>query len=182
MGSRGDGDSIRDRDKKSFSEIDKARRERRYGRDDDSPRQKRIESSQAYSNYKRQLDRAFDGGGLPDALKAKLDETDFGKTKKARKAAAKVITDASTPKQIFTAFVAYKEAHGFPEEEEVLGKLLQLDDEPEVVSEALRIIGKLAAAGTLKRGKSLKARVKTAKMTTDDDDVFAAAKELLGHL
>lgn len=182
MGSRGDDESIRDRDKKSFSELDRLRRERKYGRDNDSPGQRRIESSQAYSNYKRQLNRAFDGGALPDAIKEKLGETEFGKQKKARKAAAKAVTEAAGESAIFAAFVAYKEAHGFPEEEEVLGKLLELEAEPEVVGEALRTIGKLAAQGSLKRGKSLKARIKTAQMTVDDDDVFAAAKELLEQI
>jgi hypothetical protein len=186
MGYRDRDDSIRDRDKKSFSELDKQRRDRqRSGQPDRSEEgrsQKQLESSKAYNTYKRQLERAFDGGGLPQAMKEKLGETDVGKTAKARKAALVAITEASAPAQIIEALNAFRAEHGFPEDETVLAKLLELQDHPVIVAEALRTIATLHAAGTLKRGASLKARVKTVKMVIDDDEVVALATDLLTKL
>jgi hypothetical protein len=179
MGSRDRDDSIRDRDKKSFSELDKQRREGRRRRDDDAPAQKKLERSQAYSDYKRQLNAAFDGGGLPEAVKQKLGDTELGKQAKARKAAAAAIVAAVTSADILAAATAYRDAHGFPEDEAALGKILELDDEPAWVLEALQTIGRLAEAGTLSRAKSLKGRIKAAQMTVDDDDVVAAAVAVL---
>ena len=175
----GRDDSIRDRDKKSFSELDKEHREKRGRRDDDAPRQKKIERSQAYSDYKRQLNAAFDGGGLPDALKEKLGDTALGKEKKARKAAAALILDADGAAAVTAAVRDFIDAHGFPDDQVVLGKILELEDEPALVLEALETIGRLATEGLLARGKSLRARIKTAQMTVDDDDVVAAAARIL---
>jgi len=171
------------RGKKSFSELDKDRRERKHRRDDDGPgRGRPKESSQAYRAYKSQLDKVFDGGGLPEALKQKLEETGVGAAGKARKEALATLMAADGAAQTSAALTAYREAHGFPEDEGALAKLLELEDEPEVVVEALETIGRLRDEGGLKKGGSLKMRVKAAQMTVDDDDVFAAAKKVLGKL
>lgn len=172
-----------ERDKKSWREIDQQRDKSEHRRDDGPKRARQPKAeSQAYRAYKSQLDKLFDGGGVPDALKQRMDEAGIGKDKKARKAAAKAITDAVKPADRLSALNAYREAHGFPIEEDVLAVLLDLDDEPEVVREALETIEALLDGGRLKRAGSFKARVRTAKMTVDDDGVIEAAGRLLGKL
>ena len=60
------------------------------------PRPSKRESA-AYQAYKSSLDAVFDGGDVPDSLKEKLEAAGIGQDKKARKAAAKRITDAGKP-------------------------------------------------------------------------------------
>src|SRR5687768_707422 len=99
-----------DRPKKSWSEIDKMRDKSSHRRDErPGGSQKRLESSQAYRSYKSQLDKIFDGGGLPDALKSKLEETGVGAEAKVRKEKAAAIKEATAPKAIREAVAAYRE-------------------------------------------------------------------------
>ena len=111
-----------------------------------------------------------------------MEAAGIGKEKKDKKAAAKAILDAAKPGDRVEALRTFRDAHGFPVEEDVLAALLDLDDEPEIVREALETIESLLEEGTLKRASSFKARVKTAKMTVDDDDVIEVAGRLLKKL
>jgi hypothetical protein len=173
----------RDREKKSWREIDQQRDKSEHRRGG-SPKGERLPraESQSYRAYKSQLDKLFDGGGVPDALKQRMEEAGIGKDKKARAAAAKTIIGAAKQADKLEALNVYREAHGFPVEEEVLAVLLDLDDEPDVVREALETIEARLDEGQLKRAGSLKARIKTAKMTVDDDDVVEVAGRVLGKL
>ena len=172
-----------DRDKKSWREKDRAkdRSSHRSEQGTKSSSQPRPES-QAYRSYKSQLDKVFSGGGLPDSLKEKMDAAGIGAGKKKQAAAAKEIADAKSPRAKVKALTAYKSEYGFPTDEEVLAGLLDLDDEPEIVREALETLESLHEEGQLKKAKSLSARIKTVKMMVDDDDVFAAADRLLKKL
>lgn len=170
------------RGKKSFSERDKELRERKYKGDHDTPGASRQQRSHEYRSYKNQLNKIFDGGGLPAALKEKLEGTEVGQKSKAKKEQLKAIKEAAAPRAILAAYRSYRESHDFPEDEEVLAKLLELEDEPSIVVEALEQIDALHAEGRLKRASSLKMRIKSAQMTIDDDDVWAAAGALLKKL
>jgi len=177
-------DDDSDRPKKSWRERDAQRgKSAHHGRDGQSSYQERKNSnSQAYRSYKTQLNKLFDGGALPEVLKDKLGDTAVGSSSKNRKEALKALKEAKTPKARLKELQAFREEFEFPKDEEVLGLLLELDDEPQIVVEALNTISELHGEGGLKRASSLKGRIKTAQMTVDDDDVFAAAKALLKKL
>ena len=170
------------RGKKSFSELDKARREKKHRRDDTSPGQSRRERSQAYSSYKRDLNKIFDGGGLPDLLKEKLADTEVGQQSKAKKEALQAITDASSRRKMLAALKSFEEVHGFPEDEATLTKLLEFDDEDAILLKALQGLESLLAEDVLKRRSAVKMRVKSLQMTADDDDVADAATALAKKL
>ena len=173
-----------DRPRKSWREIDAQRgRSSHHGSSDQSKRaEQRRQSSQAYRSYKSQLNKLFEGGAVPDALKSKLDGDGISQKKAMQKKALQDVLDAKSAKERAKALNRYREAYAFPQDEEVLAKLLELEDEPEIVVEALQTIGRLKDEGLLKRASSLKARIKTAQMTIDDDDVHAEAKALLQKL
>ncbi|MEE8408729.1 MAG: hypothetical protein V3T05_03910 [Myxococcota bacterium] len=174
-----------EREKKSWREKDRQKDRSAHRREEPPDRAGRggaRRESQAYQSYKSQLNKLFDGGGASGALKEKMDAAGIGKEKKARKAASKAIVDAAKPAERVKALQAYRDEHGFPRQEDVLATLLDLDDEAEIVLEALETIETLLEEGGLKRAGSFKARVKTVKMTVDDDDVVDAADRLLKKL
>ncbi len=180
MAPRGDDD---DRPKKSWKEIDQMRDgSSRRRRDKPDVGTSRRQQSNEYRSYKSQLNKMFDGGGLPDALKDQLDDGDaFVEEAKARKAARDAILAARTAVDVLAALAAHREAHGFPEDEEVLAKLLDLEDE-ETVMEAIQTIERLAGEGQLARASSLKARLKTVQMMIDEPEIQDAARALLRKL
>jgi hypothetical protein len=118
---------------------------------------------------------------MPDALKARLSEAGDMPGVKERKEGLDAIKQAGTPAAVKAAFEAFRAAHGFPEDEEVLGKLLDLSDEA-IVLEAIETIDRLRGEGKLKRGSSFRARLDTVQMTLDDPKVQAAARALLRQL
>ena len=172
-----------DRPKKSWKEIDQMRDGSSRGRGDKArPGESRRQNSSEYRSYKSQLNRLFDGGGLPDALKEKLgDDDEFLEQAKARKAARDAILKARTAKDVHVALAAFREAHGFPEHEEVLAKLLDLEDE-DVILETIQTIDRLLGEGQLSKASSLKARLKTVHMMIDEPEIQDAAKALLRKL
>jgi hypothetical protein len=174
-----------DKPKRSWREIDAMRdksghRKEGGGGSGGGSRQK-LERSQAYRSYKTQLNKLFDGGGLPDALKAKLEDKGIGTDAKRRRELAQAVVAASGPTAIRAALAEYRAAFGAPDEEDVLARLLELEDDA-VVLETLATIDRLHGEGTLKRGSSLKARVKTVQMTLDSPRVVDAARALLAKL
>jgi hypothetical protein len=171
--------------KKSWREIDQAKDKsshRREGGGGGGGSGRGIERTQAYRSYKTQLNKLFDGGVLPDALKDKLEEKGIGTDAKQKKALTRDLVAATTPEAIKAALEAYRAAtQGFPDDEEALGKLLELEDVA-VVLETLSTLDRLHGAGGLKRASSLKARIKTAQMTVDSAKVTEAARALLAKL
>jgi len=172
-----------DKPKKSWREIDQAREKSSHRREGGGGGGggRGVENTQAYRAYKTQLNKLFDGGGLPAALKEKLEEKGVGNESKQKKDLARAIVAATAPAAIKAALEAYRAAQGFPDDEEALGKLLELDDVP-VLLETLATLERLHGEGGLKRASSLKARIKTAQMTADSAKVTEAAKALLARL
>lgn len=171
-----------DRPKKSWREIDQSR-EKGTSRSERPDRgADRLQKSQAYRNYKSQLNKLFDGGGvLPEALATKLGDTGVASEAKQRKDALAAILAAQKPKDVKAAVKAYETVFGFPDDEEALGKILDLSDE-DLVMRALQTLSQLNAAGPLKRASSLKARLKTVQISMDDPEIVSAAKALLNLL
>lgn len=173
-----------DKPKRSWREIDQAREKsshRREGGGGGGGGGRRVENTQAYRAYKTQLNKLFDGGGLPAALKEKLEDKGLGNESKQKKELTYAIVAAITPSAIKAALEAHRAARGFPDDEEALGKLLELDDVP-VLLETLATLDRLQREGGLKRASSLKARIKTAQMTADSAKVNEAARALLARL
>lgn len=170
-------DSDGDKPKKSWREIDQSREKGGSGAPRSDPGAERRQSSQAYRSYKTQLNKLFDGGALPEALNQTLGDTSVASGAKEKKAAIQAILTAVGPKDTKAAVQRYQTAHGFPEDEGVLAKLLDLSDEA-VVLQAIEKLTAMQAEGLLKRGASLKARLKTAEMTIDDPEVQRAARAL----
>lgn len=173
-------DHDEERPKKSWREIDQQRDKsaRRSDPGAGPAQQNRLERSAAYRDYKTQLNRLFDGGKLPEPLRDKLAEAGVGAKQKQKKEAAQAIVDAADAAAVRGALATYRDAFGFPDEESVLSRLLELEDEA-IVVEAIGCVERLAGDGQLKRAGSLKARIRTAMMTLDDPDVQAAGKRVL---
>ena len=117
---------------------------------------------------------------MPDALKERLDDGMMAEQKK-RQEGIDAIKTATTPKAMLAALGLYEDAHGFPEDEMVLAKLLDLTDE-QVVLKAVRTIDRLLGEERLKKSSSFKARLQTVQMIIDDPDVQDEAKALLRKL
>ncbi len=176
-------DQDNDRPKKSWREIDQSKDKNRTRSESSGPggTGSRGQRSAAYSNYKTQLNKLFDGGGLPQLVADRLGAQNVAAPAQTRKSAAAAICEAKAPKAVRAALEAYEAAHGFPEDEEVLAKLLDMSDEI-LVLQALQVVEKLVDAKSLKRGASLKARIKTAQLTLDDPDIRQTASRLLTKL
>ena len=172
-----------DKPKKSWREIDSAKDKSSHRKEEGGSgnRPGRVERSQAYRAYKTQLNKLFDGGGLPDALKNKLEEAGVGSSKKRKKDCVSAILASKNLKAVQEALETNRQEFGFPDDEEVLAKLLEQDN-IKIVLETLAMIETLQAEGHLKRGSSLKARIKTAQMMLDSPKVNEAALALLAKL
>ena len=173
-----DGDD--DRPRKSWRDLDR-QRDRSTHRREERPAGaggKPLDRSQAYRAYKSQLDKLFDGGALPDALRDKLAEAGVGADAKRKKEALERLLSAADLKAELETYAA---AFGFPEDEAALARLLDLGDE-RIALDALRTIARLRDEGRVKRGASFKARIRTAQMTIDSPALHALARELLDKL
>ena len=174
-----------DKEKPSWREIDRRREEKKQGGGGgggSSGGTGRHEKSRAYQSYKSQLNKLFDGTGvLPEALKGKLEDSEVAEQARAKREAAEAVLAADRPRKIRKLFKVYREEYGFPEDEDLLAKLLDSDDE-DIVIECFETIGRLLDEGTLKRGPSLKARIKTAQITIDAPEIKELGDALIPRL
>ena len=134
--------------------------------------------SQAYRAYKSELNKIFEGGGLPEHLKDQLGETELGKRSAAEKSAREALMAELKPRKFLKAFRAYRADFGFPTDNDLLGRLLDTDDD-ELVLETMETIERLHSEGTLKRAAALKARIKSALIAIDEPEVHEKGKALL---
>lgn len=172
-----------DRPKRSFSEIDKLR-DGRSARKEPNARESNVKpTSASYRQYKTQLNKIFDGGGLPDALKEKLgDKKEELADVERRKTLQQAIIEARTGASLATALATYEQAFGFPEDDEAaLDKLVDLGSDAMCVR-ALRALARLLASGVLRPSARIKARALAAGTTRDDPDVDEAIQALLNKL
>jgi hypothetical protein len=181
--------------KKSWREIDQGkdrsshRQDSQRGAGGAQADRLQQQNSHEYRAYKSQLNKLFSGTGLstsspnalPDSIKAKLTDSESGQLALARKQAAKAIIDAANAAEISRALDAYRTEHGFPEEAEVLAKLLDVSAE-EIVLQALQTLTTLQADNRLKPSASLKMRLKSVQVSHDDPDIIKIAKELAAKL
>ena len=167
--------------KKSFSEMDKMRQNKHHGGDERRGPGK-LERTQAYKNYKTQLNKLFDGTGeLPEALKSKLQDAGVAEAAKEKQQATAKVLEAMSPRKLRKAFKAYRLEYGFPEDEALLNKLLESDDE-ELLVEVLETMDRLLGEGLFKGGPALKARIQSAQILVDDPAVKKAGDALIAKI
>jgi hypothetical protein len=173
-----DGES---RPKRSWREIDRMRDKSSGGRSSggrSSYQQERLERSQAYRQYKANLDKFFSGSGsAPEGLKGLLDPTG---EKSARTKAIEEIQKASAEdrrrwSELVKEFVQQYE---LPEDPFLLTEFLGHPREA-VAAKALAKLTSMVAEDRLKKvPASLDQQLRSLELTADDDEVKAAARSL----
>lgn len=162
----GDGDrpDYLDRDKKSFSELDRLRRERRDGRDA-RPRDAaaRARASAASKQYLAQIDGLFSGGRRGDEA-----------------ALARAVLDARGSAGLADACRAYRDGVGVPTEARLLACFLDAG-ERDLVLEGLNALLSARAAGSLQASPGLRSQLRLLAQDADDE-VAGAAEEILEAL
>ena len=178
MASRGGDDG--DRPKKSWRDIDRARGGSRHTSGDkpDYAREK-LERSQAYREYKSNLDKFFTGGATaaPEGLKGLLDPTG---EKSARAKAIEAIQKASADDRRKWAELAkaFVEAHELPPDPYLLTEFVGHPSET-VAAKAVAKLTELKEADQLKKvPPSLDQQLRSIEMSAEDDDLRDAAKAL----
>jgi len=161
----GDDDRPYEREKKTFSELDRKRREGGSS-DDRQPRSPgaRARADAAAKQYVKRLDGMFSGakgGGEGEQL-------------------AKAVRDAHGTPKLAAACRAYRDALGMPEDGALLSVFLDSADSELVVAgiEALR---DAKEAGTLSVTKGQRTQLRTLALDSDDS-IANAAEELLEAL
>ncbi len=162
----GDGDrpDFLDREKKTFSELDRQRRERRSGGGSEGRGPAtQARSKEATKQYLKQIDSLFDGGrrGEIDAL-------------------ARAMLDARGSPGLADACRAYLEAVGLPTEGRLVSCLLDAG-EPEIVLAGLQALGDARASGALEVSPGLRTQLRMLAQDADDE-VAETAEEVLEAL
>lgn len=178
-----DGES---RPKRSWREIDKMRDKSSGGRSSSGNRsaaqQDRLERSQAYRQYKANLDKFFSGSGTaPDGLKGLLDPTG---AKSARATAIEAIQEASaTDRRRWAELVkVFVETHELPEDPFLLTEFLGHPREA-VAAKALAKLRALVDDGRMKKiPASLDQQLRSLELIADDDEVKTSARQLRERL
>jgi hypothetical protein len=166
-----------ERPKKSWRERDKGRDRSRHTNTAADRERERFERTPGYSRYKQSLERVFAGGELSAALRSKLEpaSTDADKDKDEK---LKAIRLAEAPADFIKALDAFLAAHEFPDDPYLLDRALE-HPKPEI---QLRALGRLKAlkeeGKLLKLPASLKLRLDSIALNSDDYDVQDAAKAL----
>lgn len=161
----GDDDRPHEREKKSFSELDRIRREGGQG-DDREPRSAaaRTRAKAAAKQYTKRLDGLFSSG------QGGKEGTEL----------AKAVRDAHGTPKLAEACRAYRDAVGMPEDGALLSLFLDSAD-MELVVAGIEALQGAHEAGTLAVTKGQKTQLRT--LALDSNDAIAdAAEELLEAL
>jgi len=155
-----------DREKLSFSELDRLRRERQRGDGGSRPRgpgaQARTkQAAEAYLKEAGKLFTAAQGGAEGDAL-------------------ARAVHAAHGTPELAEACRAYRDGVGMPDDASLLSLFLDADD-PGIVAEAIRTLAEGHAAGGLTVSRGIKSQLRGLEQSTDDDVAYEA-EELLARL
>jgi hypothetical protein len=173
-----------DRSKKSWRERDRQTDRSRSSSEGNGERKLGDTSrgqKTAYRNYKTQLEKLFEEGqskALSKEMKEKLDQTEVAKGAKLRRAALNELLESTTPRKMRASLNAYREAHGFPQDEEALLHLLDSEDEA-IVLEVIAGLEALLKEGKLKRKRSLAPRLEALSLMFETFSVQKSVKQLL---
>jgi len=155
-----------DREKLSFSELDRLRRERKQGGDDPRPQGAgaQARSKEATSAYLKEVDKLFSdaqGGAEGEAL-------------------ARAVQEAHGTPGLREACKAYRDAAGMPSKPAMLSLFLDCGDPP-LVAETLRALAAVHAEGAAPISRGIKSQLRVLAQHTDDDVAYEA-EELLARL
>lgn len=155
-----------DREKLSFSELDRLRRERKHGGGEPRPRGAAAEAraGQATQAYLEEADKLFSGahgGAEGEAL-------------------ARAVQDAHGTPGLTDACRAHRDALGLPDDASLLSLFLDADD-PALVAEAVRQLAAGHEAGAITIARGVKSQLRVLAQSADDDVAYEA-EELLARL
>ncbi len=168
-----------DKPRKTWREIDKGRDKSSHTRTSSDRDRERFEKTSAYTRYKANLEKVFSGGELSDAMRDRLDPKGEGK---ARDAALRKVREAETVAEFAAAVDAMLEKFPLPDDPYLLDRLLD-HPKPGPVQLALDQLSQLFEAGKLvKPPASLKQRLASLELTSDDPDVQGKAQALAKKL
>ncbi len=161
------GAAVSDREKISFSELDKQRRERRTQANERRPRGERAErrSRAAVSMYKKKVEERLFGRGA-DAGRLRLEDR---------------LREAHGSPSFLSAYKEYVRNHGFPADLAVLVLLLDLDDEREVLR-VLKAVESAIDAAPPEQKSLLRSRLRNLEMSASLDSLGDAAADLASRL
>jgi hypothetical protein len=91
------------------------------------------------------------------------------------------IVGATTLEGLRSALATFRLSFGFPDDEQAIAKVLDLEDGPTVI-EALGVVGRLVQEGRWTRIAPLRARLRTAQATARSAEVRQLAGDLLTKL
>jgi hypothetical protein len=161
--------------KKSGRERDKGRDRSRHTNTEADRERERFARTPGYERYKQSLEKIFSGGELSSALREKLDPKGEDK---AKDGLLKAIREAEKPADFIKALDAFLALYEFPDDAYLLDKALE-HPKAEVQLRALGRLKLLKEEGKLvKVPASLKLRLDSIALNSDDDDVQDAAKAL----
>lgn len=164
-----------DRPRKSWREIDKGRDGKRTGRTSSDRERERFEKTTAYTRYKANLEKVFAGGELSEAMRDRLDPSGKGK---ARDILLKKVREAEDSRAFAEAIDDLLSQEDFPDDPYLLDRALD-HPQSEVVLKALERLASLAREGKLtKPPASLKQRLASIELTSDDPAVQEQAEAL----
>jgi hypothetical protein len=159
-----------DRRKKSWREIDRQKNRSNHVDRDRNDGSRNDGDSRSDAKYKRDLDKLFKSGQVPDRFKEMLKglEPEEGTPEAERKAAIDAIRQADG----FRAFVKVvseyqKVGWKLPDDEDLLVRMLDHPDE-RVVRDVLEHVADLATRRVFERVTPLKNRLSTIKTMSDD--------------
>lgn len=155
-----------DREKLTFSELDRLRREKDRGGGERRPRGAAAEAraEQATAAYLKEADKLF-GSGPGGA---------------AGEALARGVSEAHGTPGFTDACRAYREAAGMPGDASLLSLFLDADD-PALVAETIRTLAAGHDAGSLQLSRGIKSQLRVLEQSSDDDVAYEA-EELLARL
>lgn len=179
---RRDGDG--DRPKRSWREIDRTREKGGSGkpRAAGSIGEERLQKTQAYRQYKNNLDKFFDGSGAPPGGLAGLLDPTGAKNDRA-KAIEEIQKASASDRRKWAELVRlFCEQHELPSDPFLLTEFVGHPREA-VAAKAIARVGALLDEGPLKKvPASLKPQLQSLELTSDDDELKAAAKALRERL
>jgi hypothetical protein len=159
-----DRPSWTDREKKSFSELDRMRREGRSGEGRPQGERARVQADAASKRYRKEIDSLFSKGkGGPEGERL-----------------SKAMRDAHGTAGLAEACRAYRDAAGIPDDPGDLGIFLDSGD-TELVVAALEALRTLQQAASLTPSGGLASQLRMLSQDSDDG-IAEAAGDLLDAL
>lgn len=170
-----------ERPKRSWREVD-MRKDRASGGGRRSPSTQTHNTLKggAAKRYMAQLDRMFQGGGIPEEVKRHAPAIGMPE-KSALQQKRELVLAATTPAEIAASVDALLAEHEMPNDAELLAKILA-HPQSKHVEAALNALVDVLDAGKPTNARLLKTRVQTLKLTIEDDDICRLADIALAML